>query len=221
MQRLYRVLIADDHPIVLEGIRSLLNSDRRIQVIAEASNGQDAIQLTAAQRPDVIVLDIAMPGGYGLDALATLKRRFPETKVVMHTVHTSPQYVHDCLAGGVKGYVVKGDLHANVLTAVLSVLEGKVYLSPSIGQTVLSGYLAGTQDGPAAGDGQVLTPRERDILRLSAQGLRAKEIARHLDLSAKTVQNHRYRVMKKLGLRNSSELLSYALEQGYLEQADT
>ncbi len=214
----YRVLIADDHPIVLEGIRSLLTSDIRLQVIGEASNGQDAIRLTEAQRPDVIVLDIAMPGGYGLDALATLKRRFPGTMIVMHTVHTSPQYVHDCLVGGVKGYVVKGDLHANVLTAVLSVLEGKMYLSPSVSQTIVDRYLAAEQIAP--GKGEVLTPREREILRLSAQGLRAKEIARRLDLSAKTVQNHRYRVMKKLGLRNSSELLTYALEQGFVEPAE-
>ena len=219
MHQPYRVLIADDHPIVLEGIRSLLTSSNQVKVVAEVKNAQEAIQATAAQRPDVIVLDIAMPGGHGLDALTTLKHRFPDAKVVMHTVHTSPQYVHDCLAGGVKGYVVKGDTHANILTAIHSVLDGKVYLSPSIAETVVDGYLAAAQT--AFGDGHPLTPREREILRLSAQGLRAKEIARRLELSAKTVENHRYRLMKKLRLRNRSELYTYALEHGFVEPADT
>jgi DNA-binding NarL/FixJ family response regulator len=216
----YRILIADDHPIVLEGIRSLLSSDGRLQVTGEASTGKDVIRLTTAQQPDVLVLDIAMPEGQGLEALAILKRRCPETKIVIHTVHTSPPYVHDCLVGGVKGYVVKGDVHANLLTAVLSVLDGKVYLSPSICRTVVERYLAAANLAPAQADWETLTPRERDILRLSAQGLRAKEIARRLELSPKTVENHRYRLMKKLKLPNAPALLSYALEHGLIEPAE-
>lgn len=220
MQPQYRVLIADDHPIVLEGIRSLLSSDSRLKVIDEASTGKDVNRLTAAQQPEVLVLDITMPQGHGLDALTLLKRRCPETKIVIHTVHTSPHYIHDCLAGGVKGYVVKGDRHANLLTAVLSVLDGKMYLSPSICETVVNRYLSALPAMPTDGDWGSLTPRERDILRLSAQGLRAKEIAQRLALSPKTVENHRYRLMKKLKLPNASALLSYALEQGLIEPVE-
>lgn len=217
MPRPKRILIADDHPIVLEGIRSLLSSDKRLEVIGEASTGKAVLRLASAQQPDLLVLDITMPQGHGVDILTTLRRRCPETKIIIHTVHTSPAHVHDCLVGGVQGYVVKGDTHANLLTAVLSALEGKLYLSPSIGQTVVNRYLSAVNATPGEGHWENLSPRERDILRLSAQGLRAKEIAQRLELSPKTVENHRYRLMKKLQLRNPSDLFSYALAQGLVE----
>ena len=218
----YRVLIADDHPVVLEGIRTLLSSDTSLEVIGEASTGKEVLRLVEIHRPDVLVLDIGMPEGRGVDVLETFRRTLPEMKIVIHTVHTSARYVHDCIIGGVRGYVAKGDKHADLLKAVLSVLDGKLYLGPSIGQTVVNGYLAAasarlTGDPPR----ENLTPRECDIIRLSARGLRAKEIAGRLSLSIKTVQNHRYRVMKKLGLRNTSALINYALENGLVEQADS
>ena len=168
----------------------------------------------------MLVLDIAMPEGYGLDALATLKRQSPKTKIVIHTVHTTPEYVHECLVGGVKRYVIKGDAHANLLTAVSSVLQGKTYLSPSICQTVVNRYLSAVQAAPTSEDWETLTPREREIIRWSTQGLRVKEIAKRLDLSPRTVENHRYRLLKKLNLPSTSALMSYAQEHGLIEEVD-
>lgn len=218
----YRVLVADDHPVVLGGIHILLGSDTNLEVIAEASTGKEVLHLAEIHRPDVLILDIGMPQGRGVDVLETLRRTLPDMKIVIHTVHTSARYVHDCITGGVRGYVAKGDKHADLLNAVRSVLDGKLYLSPSIGETVVNGYLAAASarlTGERAWDN--LTSRECDIIRLSAQGLRAKEIAARLALSSKTVQNHRYRIMKKLGLSTSSALINYALEKGLVEHADS
>ena len=218
----YRVLVADDHPVVLGGIHALLGSDTRLEVIAEASTGKEVLHLAEIHRPDVLVLDISMPQGRGVDVLETLRRTLPDMKIVIHTVHISARYVHDCITGGIRGYVAKGDKHADLLKAVLSVLEGKLYLSPSIGQTVVNGYLAAASAGLTGEQPREnLTPRECDIIRFSAQGLRAKEIASRLALSPKTVQNHRYRVMKKLGLHTTSALINYALETGLVEHPDS
>ena len=217
----YRVLIADDHQIVLDGVRSLLESDKRFEVVADAANGHEVIAQVEAQQPDVVVLDLSMPDADGTAVIRTIKRRFPDISVVIQSVHKSPQILHDCLLAGVTGYVVKGDPNANLLTAISSVADGKCFLSPSACASLIDRYLQLARSMPTEQHfAESLTERERDILRYTAQGLTAKEIARRLDLSPKTVNNHLHRLKKKLNVDKKSALIRYAVENDLVEQVE-
>ena len=215
----YRVLIADDHPIVLEGVRSLLASDDRFEIVGQASDGKDVVPLAEAQRPDVVLLDISMPHVKGTEIIAMLKRQLPDTRIVIHTVHNSPQTIHECLIAGVQGYVVKGDEDASPLTALLQVATGKYYLSPSIVETLVQRYLLATRSAPSDQHmWERLSTREREVIRLSAQGLTSKEVAKRLNLSPKTVDNHLDKLKKKLNVKSKSALIHYAIDNGLIER---
>jgi DNA-binding NarL/FixJ family response regulator len=217
----HRVLIADDHPIVLEGLRSLLASDNRFQIVGKATDGNEVISQAEAQRPDLVLLDISMPHVDGTEIIAQLKRQLPQARIVIHTVHASLQKLHECLSAGVEGYVVKGDEHASPLAALTCVADGKYYLSPSISKTLVERYLLAVRAAPSDQHfWETLTPREREVIRLSAQGLTVKQVAKHLDLSPKTINNHLIRMKNKLNVSKTTALIRYALESGLIESDD-
>ena len=214
----WRVLIADDHPIVLAGLRATLQADGQLQVVGELTDGRTVLERINALRPQVLVLDISMPHVDGIELVSLVKQQYPDTRIVIHSVHQSLQKVHDCLERGAEAYVVKGDLYADMLTAVRSVLDGHYYLSPSISRALVERYLAQTHTRPVADNSvETLTPRERDIIRLTAQGLPSREIAKRLGLKPKTVDNCRYRLRQKLALPSASALVSYAVEYGLVD----
>lgn len=215
----YRVVIADDHPIVLEGVQSLLLADERFQVVGTTGNGHDVAGLVETQHPDVVVLDLSMPNADGTEIIDVLRRQFPNVRIVIHTVHTSPHQLHKCLLAGVSAYVVKGDPHTNLLTALVSVMDGHNFLSPSICKTLIDRYLLAMRSIPTHQHfAEHLSRRESDVLRHLAQGLTIKQIAKHLTIEPKTVNNNLGRLKKKLNLNNRSALIRYALTNQLIEQ---
>lgn len=203
-----RVVVADDHPIVRSGVRALGASHRDIEVIAEAASVDEAESALRAHRPDVLVLDLQMPGG-GLDAIRRLKDASPQTRVLVLTMHDDPTSVAGAFREGASGYLVKRASSAQIVDAMRVVARGERFLDPGI---------AGT-DGDAAGGGlpASVSPRERQVLGLVARGYTNKEVADLLQVSVKTVETYRSRVVEKLGLRSRAELVRYAIEHGLLE----
>ena len=171
--------------------------------------------------PDAVILDMSMPNADGFEIIAALKKQVPQTRIVIYTVHTSPQIFHDCLAAGVDGYAVKDDEHANLITALIVVLAGKMYFSPSLCRPLAERYLAAVRAAPSEPSSwDSLTNREREVLRLTARGHTAKEMGKQLGLSPKTVRNHLDRVKQKLKVQNKSDLIRYALENELIRRDD-
>ena len=206
-----RVLLADDHSIVRQGLKLLLEQER-IQVIAEASDGREAIELTRELQPDVAVLDLEMPRLNGLDALREMARISPKTRSIILTRHVEEPYAIEALRAGARGYVLKTQAGLDLVAAVGHVHRGEVYLSPKISKTVVDAYLARTDlpDEP-------LTSRERQVVQLIGEGNSTKEIAALLGLSVKTVDTHRTRLMTKLDIHETASLVRYAIRRGMIE----
>jgi DNA-binding NarL/FixJ family response regulator len=210
-----RILIAEDHTILREGLRALLSSDPDITVVGEAEDGRDAVRLVGALQPTLVLMDLSMPGTNGIEAIAEIKRRFPETKVIALTVHKSEEYIREALQVGADGYVLKDATYAELTMAIKSVFNGKTYLSPSISERIITGYLDGGKAGVnTAWD--TLTHREREILKLIAEGRTNKHIASYLCVSVKTVEKHRSNLMRKLDLHNAPMLTAFAIEKGVI-----
>jgi DNA-binding NarL/FixJ family response regulator len=206
-----RVLLADDHTLVRAGIRRLLEAQSDIEVVAEAQDGQECLDLTAIHRPDLALVDLAMPGKNGLDVLLDMRRLFPDTAIVMMSMHADPAYVRTALERGALGFVVKEAAPAELEIALRAALRGETFLSPKISARMLGHGPA--RAAPGAQDIEALPPRQREILRLLAQGKVTKEIAALLGISVKTVETHRARMMETLGIRRSSELLRFAVQR--------
>ena len=214
----YRVLIADDHPVVIEGLRSKLSSDASIQVIGDVSDSRKIIDRVKELKPTVLILDLSMPQLDGTEVISAVKRLSAATKIIVFTVNDATQTVHECLLRGAEAYVVKHDELADILTAVKSVIEGYSFLSPCITQLLIEHYLAMSRTSPSLQTPMdILTLQELDIVRLTAQGLRSREIAKRLGLAVKTVDNYRYRIRQKLNLPSLSALVSYAIDQGLVQ----
>lgn len=214
-----RVLVADDHAIVRTGIRHVLEGEPGFEVVGEASNGEEALALALERKPDVAVLDISMPGVTGLQATAELRRRCPETRVLMLSMHDNTEYVLESVRAGAHGYLLKDTAATELRGAIRAVHEGESYFSPAIASR-LSAVVRGEQ--PA--DTQLgliaqLTGREREVLLGVTRGLTNKEIAVELGISHRTVETHRESLMKKLRLRSVAELTRFALEAGLLTDA--
>jgi DNA-binding NarL/FixJ family response regulator len=212
-----RLLIADDHTLLRAGLCSLLSQDPDIEIVGEAANGRDAIQLVGSLSPHLVIMDLNMPGMNGLEAIVDIKRRFPETRVLVLTIHKTEEYIHESLRAGADGYVLKDATHEELRVAVRSILNGKSYLSPDISGKVINGYLGtgGNSNGSTSWD--KLTHREREVLKLVAEGHQNKYIAEFYSLSVKTVEKHRSNLMKKLDLHNTSKLTAYAIEKGIVD----
>jgi len=210
-----RVLLADDHALVRAGIRALLQGLEGVTVVAEAGNGSEVLELARKHRPDVVLLDISMPGLGGLEASAQLKQELPEVRVVMLSMHANEEYVLQSLRAGAAGYMLKDSATAELEFALKAVMQGETYLSPPISKQVVEGYVQRVGAEPAPD----LTPRQRQVLQLIAEGHSTKEIAYRLELSVKTVETHRAQLMERLQIRDIAGLVRYAIRNGLVSSA--
>jgi DNA-binding NarL/FixJ family response regulator len=211
-----RVVIVEDHTLLRAGLRALLAQDPDIDIVGEADNGRDAIQLIGSLSPHLVLTDLSMPGMNGIEAIVDIKRRFPGVRVLVLTVHKTDEYIHESLRAGADGYILKDASHDELRIAIRSVLNGKTYLSPDISSKVINGYLGTDKANTPSSPWDTLTHREREVLKLVAEGHPNKYIADYFCLSIKTVEKHRSNLMKKLDLHNASMLTAYAIEKGLI-----
>ena len=214
MKTRHRVVIAEDHTILREGLRALLSAESDLEVIGEAEDGRQAIRRVEELGPDLILTDLSMPKMNGVEAIREIKKRAPETKVLALTVHKAEEFILEVLQAGADGYVLKDASSEELMMAIKSVLGGKRYLSPSVSQMVIDGYLEGRKSIASSSPWDTLTKHERQILELIAEGHKNKEIADYLYISVKTVEKHRANLMKKLDLHSAAALTAYAMERG-------
>lgn len=212
-----RILIVDDHTLVRAGIRMLLATMRNVEVVAEASDGNEALTLIEQHRPQVVLMDIAMKTVNGLDATAKINAAHPEVRVLILSMHANEEYVLQALRAGAAGYLLKEAATAELEIALQAVSRGETYLSPPVSRAVVDGYVHRIAERQPE-DG--LTPRQREILCLIAKGLGTKEIAYRLDLSVKTIETHRAMIMDRLGIRDIAGLTRYAIRSGLISAQD-
>jgi DNA-binding NarL/FixJ family response regulator len=213
MGKKIRIVLADDHTILREGLRALLSVDPKFKIVGEAADGRKAVRCVEKLGPDLVLMDLSMPRMTGMDAIREIKKRYPVTKIIALTVHRSEEYLRTTLQAGADGYVLKDATHDELLIAIQSVLEGKTYLSHSVSKKVIEGYLKGKEGQMPNSTLKLLSPREREVLKLIAEGYKNKEIAANLCISIKTVEKHRTNLMKKLDLHSAAALTAYAIEQ--------
>ena len=210
-----RVVLADDHPIVRDGLRRLINQQADMRVVGEAENGEAACQTARLLRPDVLVTDLSMPGMSGQDVATRVRRDSPDVKVLVLTVHEERTYLTQLLRAGASGYVLKRAAPAELVTAIRTVAGGGTYIDPALAGTVVEGYLDAEKSASREGE-DLLSDREREVLVSIARGFSNKEIAAHLGLSVKTVETYKARVAEKLGLRSRVEIVRFAARRGWL-----
>ncbi len=214
-----KLLLVDDHPIVLEGIKSHLSAQEGFEVVADASNGQEAVRQAQLHRPDVILMDISMPTMNGLHAMGQLRRRAPDSKVLVLTMHDNREYISQLVRLGARGYLLKDTAPAELVRAIRLVHAGEACFSPIANRVLLDELVNGkakkTKD--ATSTANALTAREREVLILIAEGLSNKEIARKLGVSVRTVETHRERVMRKLSIRTVAGLTRHAIAEGIVK----
>jgi DNA-binding NarL/FixJ family response regulator len=206
-----RVVLADDHVLVRQSLKSLLEREG-FQVVGEASDGQEALLHIESLHPDIAVMDITMPILNGLEAAREMPRRSPKTSTILLTQHGEDQYVSEALAAGVKGYVLKSQVASDLLQAIQQVSRGQVYLSPGVSRAVMEAYRSKSE-----GAGDPLSPRERQVLQLIAEGKSTKDVASLLGISVKTAESHRTRMMQKLDIHETASLVRYAVRRGIVE----
>jgi two-component system response regulator NreC len=206
-----QILLVDDHEIVREGLKSLLER-QNLAVVGDVPEGRQAVQLARELRPDIAVFDYSMPLMNGLEAAREVQKVSPSTKTILLTMHTEDRYVFEALRAGIRGYVVKTQAAADLIRAIHEVSRGQIYLSPGVSGAVVEAYLAKT-DLPV----DPLTAQERRVLRLIAEGKRTKEIAGALEISVKTAESHRARIMVKLDIHETAGLVRYAIRRGVIE----
>lgn len=213
-----RVLLAEDHHLVREGLKLLVDNQPDMETVGDASDGRAAVRLAEELRPDVVVMDISMRGMNGLKATEALSQVCPETKVLALTRHTDEGFVRRLLAAGAAGYVVKQSAPTELLAAIRAVAAGRRYLDPTIQGRVIEGYTR-SSSSPEIDRAKDLSEREREVLRLIARGYGNKEVAARLDISVKTVETHKANAMRKLDMTGRTDLVRYAVLEGWLEDA--
>lgn len=206
-----RILVADDHALVRQGLKALLEK-KGLQVVSEASDGQEALRLAQKNTPELAILDISMPVLNGVDTARELVKLSPRTKVILLTQHDESQYVTEALRAGVNGYVLKSQAADELIHAISEVCRGSVYLSPKISRTVVDAYLSKTQVSA-----DPLSGRERQVLQLVGEGKSSKDVATQLGISVKTAESHRARLMKKLDIHETATLVRYAIRHGLVQ----
>lgn len=213
-----RIVIAEDHTILREGLKALLSSDPGLEIAGEARDGIEAVRKVSELNPDLIMIDLTMPRMNGMEAIREIKKGSPDTRVLVLTVHKTEEYVLASLRAGADGYVLKDSTHAELAMAIRTVLAGNSYLSPGISGKVISGYLDGRKGLKEKSAFETLTQREREVLKLVAEDYKNKDIADCLCISLKTVEKHRDNLMKKLDLHSASALTAFAIEHGLVEK---
>jgi len=208
------VLLADDHTLIRAGLRMVVDAQPDLAVVGEADNGRDAVSMAEALKPDVVVMDIGMPSLNGIEAARQIRETLPGTQIVMLSMHSDEGYVLRALKAGAKGYLLKDSAEADLARAIHAAAAGKSFFSPAVGKVLLEDYMRKLQRSGAEDSYELLSPREREILPLVAEGNSSKEIANLLNLSVYTVETHRARVMQKLSLRGIPELILYAVRKG-------
>ena len=214
-----RILLADDHTLIRSGIATLLQSIKDFSVVGEAEDGEDAVHKTGELRPDVIVIDLSMPKLSGIEATKIIKKRYPETNVLVLTMHENEEYVYQILKSGASGYVLKSAGRDELAAAIRAAAKGEKYFSPKISQLMAEGYVKRVEKGPSdstKGD-VLLTRREREILALVADGMTNQQIAEQLFISPRTVDTHRTNIMQKLDIHDLANLVHYAIEHGIIK----
>ncbi|MFO7691730.1 MAG: response regulator transcription factor [Vicinamibacterales bacterium] len=210
------LMIVEDHALVRAGLRALAAEWPDVVVVAEASSGREALALAERHSPDVVLMDISMPDLNGLDATARLSRLNPRIRTIILSMHAQEEYVHQALQAGARGYLLKDAAPAELEGAIRAVMRGDVYLSPSIAKYVAAGYVSGGRDATGSPLDH-LTPRQREVLQLVAEGHSTKDIANALDLSVKTVESHRGEIMRRLDIHGLAGLVRFAIRTGLAE----
>ncbi len=218
MKKPFSIVIAEDHKILREGLKSLLSSHPDVEVIGEAADGLEAIRCAQNLCPDLVLLDLYMPRMTGLDAIKEIKRVSPQTKIIVLTAYNTEEYILSCLQAGADGYVLKEDGSTELLTAIRRVLGGHRYLSPRISDTIIDSLTQGKKVSAIRPAWATVSKRERQILKLIAEGYKNREIADLLCISINTVENHRTNLMGKLGRHNVASLTTLAVEKGLVKQ---
>lgn len=208
-----KIVIAQDHTILREGLKMLLASNPEVSVVGEAQNGLDAVRSVKSQLPDLILMDISMPKLDGTRAIKEIKRLSPSTKVLVLTVHKSEDHILGALRSGADGYILKEATYEELAIAIEELFAGKSYISPAISGKVIEGYLEDRRNIKSSSSWETLTARERQVLKMVANGNRNKDIACNLSISVKTVEKHRANLMKKLNLHSASSLTAFAIEK--------
>lgn len=209
-----RILLADDHAILRTGLKLMLNSAPGLEVVAEATDGASALQLAETHRPDLVIMDITMPGMNGIEATYELRRRLPATRILMLTMHENEEMLFRTVQAGAAGYVLKKSADSELLDAIRQVMAGETFLRPEMAKQVMREYLDRVDAGEEAQSFETLTEREQEVLKFLAEGLTNKQVAERLVLSVRTVETHRMRIMDKLGLKGRAALVSYAKRRG-------
>ncbi len=217
MTRKHRILIAEDHALFREGIRALLEAGGGVEIVGETGDGAGAIRLFQELLPDLVLMDLDMPKVDGIRATKAIKKDFPKAKVVVLTMHSAEEHVYLALRAGADGYVLKDAPGKELLMAMESVLAGKSFVSPGISGKLIRGYIQGKKAEASLSPWDALTAREREVLQLVAEDKKNKEIAELLFISVKTVEKHRFNLMKKLGLHNAQELKAFAASRGLVQ----
>lgn len=211
-----RVLVADDHTIIRSGLRMLLERESGFEVVAEASDGRQAVELAESLKPDVAMLDIGMPNLNGIEATRQIVQKLPRTRVVVLSMHSDESYVLKALKSGARGYLLKDSAESDILNSIRAVNDGKAYFSPEISRMLVEDYMRQMQQRGVEDSYELLTAREREILQMLAEGRSNKEISSALNLSPYTVETHRGNILQKLNLHSLPELILYAVRKGVI-----
>jgi DNA-binding NarL/FixJ family response regulator len=213
------ILLADDHQIVRDGLKSLIEKQPSMRVVGEASNGRDVVRLAGELQPDVIILDIGMPELNGIDATRQIKGQYPLIKILALSMQSDSRFVAQMLSVGASGYLLKDCAFEELSRAIRTVIDGQTYLSPGITSQVIKDYVRRINTSDQS-EGHFLTPREREVIQLLAEGLSTKDIAAHLIISVKTVETHRTQIMEKLDMHSIAQLTKYAIREGLTRLED-
>ena len=208
-----RILLADDHTIILDGLCSLLGKNQDFKVVGRASDGTSAVRLAASLSPDIVIMDVSMPGLNGIDAARRILAENPKTKIIALSMHNDGRYISAALKSGAMGYILKESAFEELIAAIRTVMKGQCYLSASIAAVVIKDYIRHLEK-TESGVFSVLTPREREVLQALSEGLSTKEIASRLGVSIKTVETYRSQIMEKLDIHSIAELTKYAIREG-------
>ena len=211
------IILADDHPVVRRGMQALLEQERDFSIVGVAADGLETVRLTERLKPDVLVLDLMMPGLSGLEALRILRERVPRTRIVILSMSSSKAFIAQALQNGAIGYVLKGCSEENLVRSVREAIAGRRFLSPPVTEIAIDAYIEQCKTGPFDSH-ETLTPRQREVLQLAAEGNTNAEIAARLNISQRTAENHRAILMQRLGLQNQTELIRHALRHGLIPE---